>query len=108
MGPRDIDSLEVFAKDVSVVGDFKGSCFFVPLRRKSVAQPPARLDSIDFGSEPLRSSKTVGMPGGGSGRDAVLSCLSSAIVGDCMGGGIECLLIMGERGGVADCGLCCE
>lgn len=102
MGPRDIDSRDVFAKDVCGMGDFGPSSFFVPPRRKSEAQPPARLDSIDLGSEVLRSSSTVGIPGGGSGIEAVLSERISALKSD--GLGVECLMLVGESGGVAVCG----
>ena len=79
MGPRDIDSREVLVKEVSEAGDLGPVSFLVPPRRKSVAQPPARLDSIDRGSEVLRSSRRMGIPGGASGSDAVLSCRSIAL-----------------------------
>ena len=79
MGPRDIDSREVLVKEVSEAGDLGPVSFLVPPRRKSVAQPPARLDSIDRGSEVLRSSRRMGIPGGASGSDAVLSCRSMVL-----------------------------
>ena len=89
MAPRDIDSREVFVNDISEGGACLTS-FLVPPRRKSVAQPPARFDSTDCGSEVLRSSKRAGIPGGDSGRDAVLSCRS--IVLDSNDEGVGALL----------------
>ena len=106
MGPRDIDSREVFVKDVSEVGDLGPASFLVPPRRKSVAQPPARLDSIDRGSDVLRSSRRVVIPGGASGNDAVLSCRS--LVSSGAGTDAGALLLTGDIGGVAICGVCCE
>ena len=73
-----MDSREVLVNDISEAGACLTS-FFVPPRRKSVAQPPVRLDSTDCGSEVLRSSKRAAIPGGDSGSDAVLSCRSIAL-----------------------------
>ena len=84
--------------DVSEAVDFGPASFLVPPRRKSVAQPPARLDSIDRGSEVLRSSRRVGIPGGASGNDAVLSCRS--VVSSEAGTGAGALLLTGDIGGV--------
>lgn len=106
MGPRDIDSREVLVKEVSEAGDLGPVSFLVPPRRKSVAQPPARLDSIDRGSEVLRSSRRMGIPGGASGSDAVLSCRSEINSGAGIGAGA--LWLTGDIGGVAICGVCCE